>query len=100
MSDESATWVDFNVNDYVKIKPTQEAILKHRENRRKFWGGARLKLKSTQEMVEMGELKLDQDGWVKMQMWEVMEQFGHMISLGCQCPFDPQIKIKLSQAKQ
>ena len=77
--------VEFNVNYFVKVKLTESgiAILKkrHGELDRYFVGS-------------MGEfnLKIDKDGWYKIQMHELMHVFGQNVTVGsCFLPFETEI---------
>jgi hypothetical protein len=61
--------IEFNVNDYVWIRLTPKGQQIYRQ-------------KYSLRPMEMG---YDSDGWLKMQLWEVMQCFGPHILMG----FDP-----------
>lgn len=43
--------------------------------------------------------RADQDGFIKMQLWQVIQDFGHLIYLGCEPPFETTIRIELPDGK-
>ena len=67
----------FNVNNYVKIRITkagEEALAKAGHNHLDF--------------------ERDEDGWVRLQMWCMMEYFGHAMNMYDDCPFETTIIIE------
>lgn len=78
--------VEFNINNCVSVRLTDEG---------------RAELKRQHESINLqlngrlGEWKgvSETDGWSRWQMWDLMNRFGHMLSLGRVMPFDTVIKL-------
>ena len=84
---------DFNINDYVKVRLTDKGkyIYYHQFDKineciRKIGGN----------LLNPIELKYDDDGYVELQMWHLMEIFGEHLYNGCEVPFDTTIKLKVN----
>lgn len=81
--------IDFNVNHYAKVKltPLGEAILKKKHE------NLMLKLKKhCDDFIEYPfNLKLDEDGYYKDQLWCIMQTFGNYVNLSGQPPFETNI---------
>ena len=78
-------WVEFNINDYVKVKITETGIDE---------------LKKQHEILKAmgfeGEFKIpevDENGYVKFQMHRLMHTFGRLTSIGFECPFETTVLI-------
>lgn len=76
--------INFNLNDYVKVKLTDK--------------GKEIFRKDRERLNHMGvrwhfntEPELDVDGYYKTQLWSLMELFGEHICMGCDVPFDTNI---------
>lgn len=63
----------FNINDYVKVKLTEH-------------GKKILKEKDINNSV-------DENGYTKFQLWDIMNIFGEYCILGCDVPFETEIII-------
>ncbi len=79
--------IEFNVNHYVHIRLTplgiEELVKQH------------AKLKTF--CPSLGDFmipKTDSEGWSRWQLHEVMERFGHLMTLGSRTPFETTIKIE------
>lgn len=84
---------DFNINDYVKVKLTEKGkyIYYHQfddmnANIPKMDG----------KPLNPIELKYDDEGYVKFQMWHLMEIFGKYLFNGCDIPFETTIKFEIN----
>lgn len=79
-----------NANENVKVKLTDFGIsvLKERHdelnNFMKQQGGKGL---------EKFELRLDEEGFYRTQLWSLMNEFGHVMSMGYEVPFNLNIII-------
>lgn len=79
-------WVAFNINDYLRIRLTEagrEAMLLNHH----------ALYQHTAKMPEFVEPTPDADGWLKMQAWEVMREFGRHIHMTGPVPFETTIQI-------
>jgi hypothetical protein len=78
--------MEFNINNTVYVRLTQvgknELIKQHAELKVSF-----PKLHDHTPKIE------DDEGWSKWQMWDLMNRFGHLMSLGFTLPFETDIKI-------
>lgn len=74
--------VPFNINHNVFIKVTPRGKRIYEDN------FIALGLKPT-------PLKVDENGWTKMQLWEVMQYFGVHCYHGCEVPFETVIKFEV-----
>ena len=81
--------IDFNVNHYVLVKLTAVGRKEiERQNRE-----LRLAHPHLQPAIPIKE---DAEGWSKWQMHSLMNRFGHMMILGCESPFEMDIKIDVA----
>lgn len=76
----------FNINNYVRVKLTDE-------------GAAELK-RQYDDLTELRNVDRpawtdprDEGGYCKFQLWDLMNRFGHMMTLGRVMPFDPSIEL-------
>ena len=82
----------FNINEYVKVKLTEEGvkILKAQYEET-------LKQMNPQSRKAMGPFKkpkVDSEGYSEFQLWELMKYFGNYMYIGnMNIPFDMNIKI-------
>lgn len=81
--------VDFNVNEFVKVKLTEEGkrILKDKHDN----------LRSKFPTLGEFKLSLDQDGYYNVQLWCLMQEFRDCIYMGCELPFETDIKINIKE---
>lgn len=80
--------MNFNINGNVKVKlnPGGVKILEDEHNRLQRY----LKPESRKEF----ELRLDDDGYYRTQMWVLMQDFGPHIRLSCEPPFETEIILE------
>ena len=78
--------VSFNINEYVKVKLNESGLneleRQHEELR--------------QRLLSVGEFrppKVDEDGYSKFQMHDLMKRLGHTCMLGVEPAFDANIKF-------
>lgn len=74
-----------NLNDEVKIKLKDQGIeiLKQEHER----------INQLLKRKDKFELKLDEDGYYKEQLWRIMQVFGKYIALGADVPFETDIIV-------
>ena len=74
-----------NLNDEVKIKLNDKGIeiLKQEHER----------INQLLERKDKFEVKLDEDGYYKEQLWRIMQVFGKHIALGADVPFETDIIV-------
>lgn len=83
-------WRSFNLNNYVRIKLKPEGLRILKEQHDELYsvitarGGKRR---------EFEPPTADADGWVKMQLWCLMQDFGPYIRLGAEAPFETEIQF-------
>jgi hypothetical protein len=80
--------VTLNLNDYVYIRMTdfgrQEHKRQYEELRKEF-----------RYLPEDAQIKEDDDGWSRWQLYNIMNIFGHLLYNGAQqLPFETYIKFK------
>jgi hypothetical protein len=74
----------FNINNFVKVKLTQKGIdilKRNHDDLNKRCNG----------VLDEFELKLDEDGYYKDQLWSIMQSFGEHMYLGVCEPFETEI---------
>ena len=83
---------DFNINNYVKVKLTEKGkyIYYHQ-----FDDINECRQKIGCKPLNPLELKYDDEGYVEIQMWHLMEIFGEHLYNGCEIPFNTTIKLKM-----
>ena len=74
-----------NLNDEVKIKLKDQGIeiLKQEHER----------INQLLKRKDKFELKLDEDGYYKEQLWKIMQVFGKYIAFGADVPFETDIIV-------
>jgi hypothetical protein len=77
-----ADWQRFNVNEYVRVKLTEEGRAYHRK-----WYRTRY------PMLEYRAPDESDDGWSKWQLWSLMQEFGDGIYMGGPMPFSTTIEF-------
>lgn len=77
--------VKVNINEYVKVKLTELgiSILKEKRNKQNKEFEA-LGLKGFGEYIP----DLDEEGYTKFQLWDLMRMFGDSLSNGTEIPFE------------
>jgi len=81
-------WVDFNINHNVRVKLTItgiEALKKYHDD---LW-------RNSGKNYPYIPPDQDADGWSKWQLWDLMNQLGSGLFLGCTPPFQTAIQIEL-----
>lgn len=70
-----------NINDMFKFKPTEYGIKRLKEHHDEW--------ESFNEVPTEFELKVDDEGFVRMELWKIMARFGHMMYNGTnKLPFE------------
>ena len=79
--------IEFNVNNYVMVKITDEGVAElkrqHAELRKTFPSISGTFSPPTK----------DDEGWSKFQMHDLMNRFGHMMSMGGKLPFETTVRL-------
>ena len=74
----------FNINGYVKVKLNtvglDEMKRQHKELKKNF-----------PNLPEFKEPSVDEDGYSKFQLYDLMNSLGHLCTLGSEPPFDIEI---------
>lgn len=80
----------FNVNEYVKVKLNDLgiSILKARHNEL----NGMIRARGGKGFGEF-ELKVDEEGYTKFPLWELMNIFGHAMVMGLDVPFETNIIV-------
>lgn len=88
----SASFVTFNVNDYVQVRLTDRGRVCLRENYDKLNAayGGKLPFNHTPP-------KEDKDGWSRWQAWSLMQDLGPHISMGMKPPFEMTIRVEVER---
>ena len=86
----SASFVDFNINDYVQVKltPYGRACLQKNYNELNAAYGGRLPFKHSPPTE-------DKDGWSRWQAWSLMADLGKHIAMGMNPPFETTIRVEV-----
>ena len=86
----SASFVAFNINDYVQVKLTAYGRKCLRDNYDKLNAayGGQLPFKHSPPTE-------DKDGWSRWQMWSLMADLGEYISMGMNPPFETTIRVEV-----
>jgi hypothetical protein len=80
----------FNVNDIVKVKLKQEGYQRLADIHNSFVGRV-----PTWEVRDWRyyKKKADADGYTSFQLWSFMQDFGPIVALGMETPFEAEIII-------
>jgi hypothetical protein len=73
--------ISININGYVLIKPNEEGFKIWHE----YYQGY------TDKTIEDYKKGVDEDGYVRMQLWEVMKIFGEHLSMAHESPINTTI---------
>lgn len=76
----------FNINGYVKVKLNDSGITELKRQHKKL-------SESFPKLGEFKSPKVDDDGYSKFQMHDLMLRLGHLCQLGFEPPFDANIII-------
>jgi repressor LexA len=82
-------YIDFNVNHYVKVKLTERGF---EELKRQ---GDELKKQYPRISCEFKPPAVDEDGYSKFQLHDLMWRFGHLCGICSTQPFNSNIKIEV-----
>ncbi len=82
--------MDFNVNQYIKVKLTDvgKVELKRQHNELR---------KVCASVGEYSPKEEDEDGFVKFQAWSLFSSLGHLCNIGCNPPFETDVKIEVNE---
>jgi len=83
-------WINFNLNDCVRVKLTDAAVGILRADYERLMG----RLTDRHPFVEP---KRDADGWTEYQLWGLMQDFGPHIRLGVIPPLETTIQFRLAR---
>lgn len=83
------TFIEFHMNDKVRVRLTNRGRKVHRENYRKLMASYPPELSLNYQPPEE-----DAEGWSEWQMWELMQQFGEHTCMGLEPLFDMTIWIE------
>ena len=78
----------FNINSTVKVELTEFGKQMLEKYHIEFWGSRGMLDKFPYEPY-----KEDENGYVKFQLWDLMDKLGKYCSFGCDLPFDTVILI-------
>ena len=78
----------FNINNIVKVKLTEHGKKMLERDHNEFWGS-----RGILDKFPYQPPKEDKDGYVKFQLWNLMDKLGKYCGLGCAMPFDTVILI-------
>lgn len=77
----------FNINNYVKVRITPNGIKALETNHNH--------LKNIAPSIgDFRPPEIDSDGFVKFQLWQLMQEFGPYIKMGVALPFETEIEIE------
>ena len=83
----------FNVNEYVWVKLSATGIAELNMQSKQLEDATGGKYKSP-------EIKIDESGYTKFQMRDLMNRLGHLCSIGFETPFHPDIMLKEPKEKE
>jgi len=89
---QAVAWVPFNLNHYVKIKLSAVGLAEHKRLHDELYeyiisrGGKR---------PEYVPPKLDEEGWHQVQLWCVMQEYGHLVGMGKEPPFETTMQLQM-----
>jgi hypothetical protein len=87
--------MEFNINEYVKVKLTDYGRKVHKEDHDAFWNEVVIKNRPAYKApIE------DENGWSKWQLWALMEAFGCHTGLGIEPCFETTIEINCPHPSQ
>lgn len=75
-------WREINLNDTIKFKPTPVGLRLYDRHWRSY-------------KIEPPALKYDAEGYVSMQLWEVMNIFGGEMGNGLPVPVETRIQVEI-----
>jgi len=85
-------FVSFNINDHVKVKLTDDGKEILRGNHAKL-----MNFYAKAPLIKIDPLKIevDEEGYTRFQMWELMYEFGGHVGLGALVPFETTIQVEV-----
>lgn len=87
--------IKFNINEYVYVKITEAGWKQLKRNHYDLHRNYKLNIYSEYEIPEYNNYPAtDDEGWTKIQLWRLMQEFGPYIHMGMKEPlFDLNIVI-------
>lgn len=85
----------FNINDYVRVKLTDEGRKLLREQHASFMDAIKA---HGGKPWDYEPPKEDAEGWSRWQMHNLMEALGHACTMGRPVPFETEIQLELPDA--
>jgi len=79
---------EMNINYYVKVKLNDIGKVELRRQHESLY-------KHSNIVSEYKEPDVDEDGYSKFQMWDLISTFGHMISMSSEPPFNTDILVEI-----
>jgi hypothetical protein len=83
--------IKFNINDTVKVKLTPYGVQTLKNN----IAEVNKKLPPNAKPLRYIPMKKDKNGYTEFQLWSLMNNFGHVISLTSEAPFETNILIPI-----
>lgn len=87
MVSTKGTTMEFNINDKVRVKLTDHGRKVLESDHNKFWK------KVGKEVMYIPPVE-DSDGWSSWQLWNLMQELGPHIYIGCEIPFETTIEFE------
>ena len=82
MCDCEATRFEFNLNSHIRFKPTEFGKIVYKA----YW-------MPYSKSGEASELKVDNEGWSEMQLWDFICVFGQSFTCGMNCPVETTVVL-------
>ena len=90
MNNERGEWREFNVNDTVRVKITEVGLAEYKRQAILLRGQMPPNARATIRLTPV----LDADGYWTVQLWELMQQLGHLCGNGFDLPFETTILLR------
>lgn len=87
-------WRDFNLNDAVRVKLTDVGLAEYRRRRMELNAFVRRRGGKGDFPTEP---RLDEEGYYRTQMWDLMNTFGHLVGMGMPFPFEMPVQVEVSE---
>lgn len=86
--------IDFNINEYIHVKLTDEGRLIHQQDHESFVAAVPT---LTTSMKLYKPPQVDAEGYSKFQGWRLMQLFGPHMRLGAPNPFDLTVRFQANR---
>jgi len=86
--------IDFNVNDYIYVKITEEGHKIYEEYIEKLTNEIREYFPKSKNL-ELPLANSDKNGWTKFQLWNFMQIFGEHFHIGVDGPIETTIRFEV-----